>query len=101
MYHRLIRLIVRGCAHRHHTRFCTSGLNVSLRRLDAAIERIANEGMLSVVTRIIVMSIGTGLGSAGVAVRRVTCSLGFPDTSFFKGCFGERVNVDPLRCEGD
>lgn len=101
VYQRLVRSVARRCGSRHHTRFCTSRLKVSLRRLDAAIERMANGDMLSAVTCVIVVSTGTGLGKAGVAVRRVTCSLGFPDTSFFNGCFGQCIKVAPLRFEGE
>lgn len=95
----LIRCVVGRCAGRQDMTFCTSLLRVSPRRLDAAVGGVAKGAIASVVTGLIVASTRTGLGSASLAVRRVTCSLGFPSVSFFKGCFGECAKVSPGRCE--
>lgn len=55
---------------------------------------------MSVVSSVIVVSTGSRLGSSRLSVRGVSSSLGFTGMSFFKGCFGHCMKVDPLRCQG-
>ncbi len=94
------RLLGGGCVGRHRIIFCTRRLYIDTGRLSIIVGGGAKGSTVRYVGRFITGRYRDVLLSDGVALRRVTCGLGFPSRSMFDGFFGHVAGVSPHRCHG-